>query len=743
MKNGFLLFRGLLKRRPLRLLLTALCAFFCFLSYFGLLAAHASLEAAEEAFLSRCGQADILLSCEETSPGDIREMLLAIPGVESCSTAYRCDLKGVCTDGVTRTFRLLGFDENSLLSPILTGEGPFFVSYGYLSDFGGEHLSHVTLENGAEIELRDSCYLPSYTSVYLDRFTVSANGDIVDVFTELDTVYGISGEELANLAYVNAAPGADMDDLLQRIRENGRISVDYAIPFGEEPAFSSSNQLLSLVLRICKLFPVILFGTGLLFICIFLSGVASRSKRTVAILLSDGERFSGIFWGFFLAALLSVLAGMLTSLPASFLLAQAVAKTTAGNMGIPYPGLTFPFRLLLAGVGLCLAVSLLACIVCMLTVKGRTILALKRRQKKKKVSALLDVTVSCLCSAAALTLVFTTCMYRDSVAAVREEVFFERYGYDAEIIYSDFVPLTELEKLTSFGSGTRAEPILLGSAELSFRGKTCRVLGIGISEEGTMLRLRDGDGIPARPVQNQILLAEQTAQTLGVSQGDILQTEVTYGNRSIEILCLVSGVSRQYSAFTQIISIDTVTEYLDSSGVMNGAFVKLENAGEAETLTFLSYAKGLEGVYAVQLRSGAIDRFDNRFAGVNKLTLLIILDGAILGLCLFVLMGYGTWRKNLRKNSILLMLGKSPFRIALGDLAKGFAGALLGLLLGIPFSIFAEKRILTALSTDSTVYPLILRGETLLIGTLLICVYAAVTTVGYIAATGHRAKDIL
>lgn len=746
MKNGFLLFHGFLKRYPVRLFITALCAFYCFMSYFGLLVARASLEMAEEDFLNQCGRVDILLSCEAMPPEALKEALREIDGIEAFSGVYRLDCKGICADGITRTIRLYGMSESSLLRPILNSEthtdGSFFVSYGYLSDFGGAHLAHITLENGMDLQLEGTYYLPSHTSVYIDRFTVSTNGDIVDVFTDMETIWQISGEERVNLAYINVKADAEIDTVLQDISENRAFSVEYAIPFAEDPAFSASSQLLSLVLRICGLFPFILFGTGLIFICVFLSGMASRSRMTVAVLLSDGEGFLSIFSGFFLSALLWVLFGMIASLPVSVLLAEEIAKTTTGNMGIPYAGICFPSSLLFGGIGLCLAVSLTACVICMVTVKRKTIWDLKRRRKKKKVSALLDILVFCLCSCAALTLVLTTCMYRDSVSEVREELFFERYDYDAEIIYSDFVPLTELEKLISFGD-VKAEPILLGSAELSFAGNTCRVFGMGISETETMINFRDGDGNWVYPVRNQVILAEQTAQRLRISPGDILQAQVTYGSRRIDILCRVLGLSKQYSSFTQIISVDTVTEYLDSSGVMNGALVTLSSADGENLLSFLAYAKTLDSVYAVQLRSSAITRFDRRFEGVRNLTRLTILDGIMLGFSIFVLMGYGTWKKNLRKNSILFMLGKSPFRIALGDLTKGFVGALFGFLLGIPLSIFTEKRILAILSTESTVYPLILRRETLLFGIFLICFYAAVTTAGYVVSTRYRAKDIL
>ena len=746
MNNGFMLFRGLLKRYPIRLLITALCAFYCFISYFGLFTARTTLIKAEEDFLSQCGKVDILLSCEPMTPSELKKILAEINGVESFSTAYQMDYIGDGADKVARTFRLLGFEGDSLLNPILEGEpdsgDSFYVSYGYLSDFGKEHLTNITLENGRKLQLQGVCYLPIFTSVYIDQFTVSTNGDIVDAFTDIDTIWQMSGQQQVNLAFINIDPAAKIDTVIGQIRENKALSTEYVIPFSENPALTATNEILSLADRICNLFPFILFGTGLIIICIFLSGMASRAKQTVAILLSDGESLSGIFLSFFLSAFVMILLGMVSSLPVAMLLAKGIVKITSANMGIPCAELEYSFGLVIGGMGLSIGVSLIAGAICVATVRGGSIISLKRRSKKKKISAFSDIFVFGICSAIAFVLILTTYMYRDSVSAIREELFFDRYNFDAEIIYSDFVPLTRLDEIEEYGN-VQAEPILLGSAEFSFGENGCQVSGVSLLERETMLRFRDMDGNQTYPVQNQIVLAEPTARKLGISPGDVLQTEINYGNHKIEIMCLVSGISEQYSAFTQIISIDTVTEYLDSSGVMNGALVKLNNACQEEIMDFLSYAKKLDDVYAVQLRSGAITRFDNRFEGVRKLVGLIILVGVMLGFFIFILMGYSIWRKNLRKNSILLMLGKSPLGIAVADLAKGLIGALFGFLLGIPLSIFVEKKIIAFLSTEDTLYPFIMRQEVLFGGIGLVCLYAVITIIGYTLATKYKAKDIL
>ncbi len=740
MRIGFLLFCGLIRRRPLRLVLIALCSFGCFLCYLGLGCSRDTIAAAQASFVETTGLGDIVVATEEVPEGELRDMLLHIDGVSSADEGYRYSLRCAFGDGAVRTARFFGYAEESIVSPIMQGEGDFALSYGYAADFSAEQAASLTLPDGEVVPVDAVAYLPLYTAVYIDRHTPSADGEIVDLYADVETIWNISGDRLVNYAVAELSEGADIDAVLRRIAENDVLFVEYALPAAEETAYAASAELGDVILSVCRLFPWILFAVGLLFICIFLSGLADRSRATAAVLLSDGASLSDVFYGLCLYGLFAVLLGFFAALPAGLLLARSVTDISLENMGLPGAALSFPLSYLLTGLAACAVLALLASAAGTVFLCRRSLVGLLRRVRRRKTGVVMDVLLTALCTAAAICLVTTTLFYKDSLTAVREDLFSHRYSYDAQVVYSGFVPLTRLEELERSGTVAQCEPLLLGTATLSCNGKTCDVSGMALAEGGSLISFYDADGRRMSAVGNQIVLSEWTALRLGAKTGDLVRAEVVYGGKRLEASCLVAGVSEQYSSFTELISIGTIEEYLDSSGVMNSAAVRLL---PGKTEEFLRYAESLDGVYSVQLKENAAARFDDRFSGTKRLIDLIIADGALLGFSIYLLMGYSAWRRNLKRNSILLMLGESPLRLAAADALVRLCGVALGLCLGIPASLAAARGILLFLSSDAIRYPFVLRPESLLTAVALALSYVAAVAVLYCIATAKRARDII
>lgn len=740
MKIGFLLFRGLVRRRPLRLFFIALCAFGCFLCYIGLGCSFDSISASRDFFVQQTGLGDLTVCTEEVPEGALKALLLETEGIEAAEEGLLYTVRCTCADSAVRTVRFFSYAEESLVSPILKGTGDFALSYGYTVDFPAEGVSLLTLPDGETVSVSAVAFLPAYTAVYADRHTVSADGEIVDVYTDFERLKALSGSGCVNRAVAVLKEDADREAVLAALRENDDIFIEYAIPAEEDAPYAASSELSEIILSVCRLFPWILFGVGLLFICIFLSGVADRSRLSAGTLLCDGASPSELFCGLFLFGLFAVLLGFLLSIPFSLLLAHSITTLSLKNMGTPFSGLSFPVFYLIYSLGVCFLLSLIAASAGVFFLCRRRLPELLRRVRSRRAGKAADLLLTALCTAAAMALVMTTLIYKDSLSAVRDSLFFERYSYDAQVVYSGFVPLSRLEELKSSGAVLRCEPLLLGNATLSAEKNSLEVLGLGLSEEGELLSFFAQDGAPVKAVENGIVLSQSTAERLGVEEGDLVTAEVTYGGKRIEIFCAVGGISRQFSSFTELFSLHTAEEYLDSSGVMNSAAVKI---AEGKTAEFLRYAEKLDDVYSIERKENALSRFDNRFSGTKRLIDLIAADGVLLGFSICLLMGYGAWRRNLKRNSILIMLGESPLLLAAQDGLLRLCGVLLGLAAGIPVNILGGQAILRFLSNDTVCYPFLLRADTLLLGGGLALSYAFICALLYFAATALRARDFI
>lgn len=708
MKLGTLLFRGLLRRQRLSLALIALCAMICFTGQLGLSWAGRSIAAARASFDAQCQTGDLVLYTENTEPGALEEMLLQIPGVQAVSEGMLAEpVRCTFSDGAVRSVRFFSFTSTDVVTPILAGQGELALSYGYKTGFDRDAPMTFTLPNGQQVLVNATAAMPMYTGVYIDRFIPSTDGDMVDIYAPAEQVATFTGESYVNYAAVRLEQDASADRVLESIMENKEIFVSYAAE--TEPAYDASMALETVVCRMCALFPWVMLLVGLVFVSIFLTGAAERSMESIRSLRTDGASLFPVFWGIFLFGLTGVVAGFILSLPAAGLLADFIAGVCLENMGIPGGELTVSLRYPLIGLAGSVALTLCASGIGLLAVSGSRVALLHKNHKARHLTCALITGVS---TAAAVCMAVISMLFMDSLGGVRQEQFQDRYAYDAQIVYSDFVPVTRLEELQQSGLTQRCEPMLFGTAYLSSAYGGRDVTCAGLSEE-PLLILRDTRGQTLQTPENAILLSAYTAGELHVQTGDLVEAQIRYGNTKINVLCTVAGISRQSTAFLEAVSIHTVEQYMNSSGVMNSVAVKVQPGCLEE---FCRYARTLPGVEAVQTGQAGQRRFDQRYAGTRVLIWAVIAVSVLLGFSVCLLMCHIQWRQEIRTNTVLHLLGRSAASMMLRSGLKRLWGFVPGLAVGLAAAVNLMPAVLAYLSTDSVQYPLVIGVPTLLAG---------------------------
>lgn len=164
-----LFFFALLKKRPLRLLLIALCSFGCFFCKLGLGIAADTLVYANDKLIQLCGVGDIELYSETVSCGELEKLLLSL-GASEVSEGFRYSLRCSFDDGVERTVRFIALS-GDVLKPYIKGDGEFALSYGYSADFNDTLVRKFYLPNGNQIDVSAKAYMPGLNAVYADRLT--------------------------------------------------------------------------------------------------------------------------------------------------------------------------------------------------------------------------------------------------------------------------------------------------------------------------------------------------------------------------------------------------------------------------------------------------------------------------------------------------------------------------------------------------------------------------------------------
>lgn len=711
MRLGLLLFRGLLRRHLLRAVLIGLCAMFCFTGALGLSWAGEALVSTRQGLEDSWGEADLVVYTQREAPGALEDTFSRISGVGAVSEGMLAEpIRCRFQDGQVRSVRLFALLDHQLIRPVVQGEGDLALSYGYKVDAGVEGPVVLTLPQGETVTIQATAAMPMYTGVYVDRAIVSTDGDMVDVYAPVERVTQILGECYVNYALVRLDGSLPVDQVRDQIAGSEEVFVSYVAR--REPAYEASLALEAVICRMCGLFPWIMLGVGLLFVSIFLAGVAGQCRGSIGVLRTDGAPLGAIYLGICLFALVCVLAGAILAVPAAWGLAKTILEISLENMGLPGGTLALSWPWLAVCLGGCLGACAVATGIGMLVVSGRRVARIRRRHGGRVRGRCAAVVATAVSTGAAVCMSLMSMMFMDSLDAVRQEQFSDRYGFQVQIVYEDLVPLGRLQELQEGDMVQRCEPMLYGSMALSAGDREMEVSCVALSES-PLLILRDGEGRPLPVVEDGICLSADTAARLGVGTGDLVRAKIRYGSTQIRVMCSVTGVSAQSTGFLEAVSLETVEAYLDSSGVMNSVAVTVR-PGCLEA--FRNYAQTLPGVLAVQTGEAGQRRFDRSFSGTRLLVTTVILASIALGTSVCLMMCYAQWKRELRRDTVEHLLGRSAWFLALRSSLWRLPGVVLGAVAGGFAALALMPGMLRYLSTDTIAYPQVADPGTLMTG---------------------------
>lgn len=728
MKLGLLLWKALLRRYPLRSVLIALCALFCFGGQLGLHWAGRTVDRAVRTMDTACNMSQLVVYTHGERPGTLAAALGQIPGVSAVTEACIGEpVDCLCADGQLRSVRFYALAPGGFLSPVTQGEGPW-LSWAYQNDFDGAAVARLTLPGGETLAVTETAVMPLFTGVYVDRFVPSTDGDLVDILVSWEQCRDLYRESYVNYAALRLTEDADAQAVRVAIWQQAGLQVYHVA--AEDPAYAAALSLGALVTRVCDLYPWIMLGVGLLFVWVFLAGLAGRNAHSLGLLRAQGAGNGAIFGALALFGLTAVLIGLVCSLPVARSLGGYIAKTTLGNMGIPYPGLAADAASLLPSVLGAVAVSVAGAGLSMVSVSDMPAAERQPTRGPGTNHWLRCAGITAVSTAACVCMAVMALLFLNALDALRQEQFSDRYGYDVQLVYEDFVPVSRLQELEATGLTLRCEPMLLGSVELYTEEASLETAAVGLSAT-PLLTLRDARGAALEIPENGILLCGATADRLQLRVGDLAQLRIRYGQVCIEALCRVAGISSQSTGFIQAVSLATVEQYLNSSGVMNSVAVKVS---DRNLEAFAQWAAGQPQVLAVQTGLAGQLRFDQRYQGTRALMWVIIGVSVLLGLSVSLLMCYMQYRREFRKNTVLHMLGQALPTLLWQSARRRLLGWIPGLAGGLCGALLITPWLLRFLSTDAVVYPFVPTVGTLAVGVGLCLLYEAACLAMYAAA---------
>ncbi|HEY7955282.1 MAG TPA: ABC transporter permease, partial [Polyangia bacterium] len=312
--------------------------------------------------------------------------------------------------------------------------------------------------------------------------------------------------------------------------------------------------------------------------------------------------------------------------------------------------------------------------------------------------------------AAALVLVLTTGAMLDSMRATVGALFHDARRYDLRVDFAAPEPLAEVQRrLGHLAGALRVEgvlslPVTLKSGERS----ATDVLVDGLEPDARLLRAVDLAGRPVALAPGAIVLTHALASRLHVGVGDPVTVRVDALGReaSMKVGGFADAVlGKTASARSADLARDFGMDGQVTSAVLT---VRASELGAARrAVAALPDAAHVEDAAALRAQIGAV-------MGLGWLMLLAMLGFSVV-LAAAILFNTATLGILERRREIatLRALGRTLREIAVGLTLEHALICVVGLLLGLPLSVLAIRRVLALYSSDLFRLPFVLSPATL------------------------------
>ena len=160
-------------------------------------------------------------------------------------------------------------------------------------------------------------------------------------------------------------------------------------------------------------------------------------------------------------------------------------------------------------------------------------------------------------------------------------------------------------EITALPGVLAAEPVRHAAARLRFNGREERAALTGAPREAELSRLIDRGGQAVTPPPGGLVLSRDLAAALGAEPGDVIEVEITEGNRPVLSMPLARVVTTMVGSGA-LVEIGDLNALLGEGHVVTGAYLRIDPA-QADTL--YERLKAAPFIAGVGLQNEARSRF--------------------------------------------------------------------------------------------------------------------------------------
>jgi putative ABC transport system permease protein len=369
------------------------------------------------------------------------------------------------------------------------------------------------------------------------------------------------------------------------------LPVSQLIPRSQQYSLRFTNADLQSFALFVPVLEIVFAAVGLILLGLSLRRMVHAQRRELGTMLAIGYSRPAVLTTVILPAALLAIPGALVALVTAVGIAHLVAATYSSSVGFPAivdrlePGPLAQTAGLAVGATL-LAATLPAWMLLRLTpaaaMRGDPAVHFGLPGPLRRATAamsppvayalrslgrqplLTGATVASL--AAAIGLGAAMSMLATSTNAALDAAFATQ-KWTAEVDLAQPMPVSSAVALAGGAGATAVEPVVGGPAQLGYATHATDVMIVGLPSSPALDQLRIISG--AAPQSGQLLVSEQTAETLDVGVGDQLQATTAQRSRQM----VVAGIVRTLASGQSFVSYEDATSLFNSSGDATAMYV--------------------------------------------------------------------------------------------------------------------------------------------------------------------------
>ena len=716
--------------------------------------AYKTLDTSLDNYLEEARYPDGVISFEAMSVPAVSDVLSTIDDITSWEARFTMDVEAQTSAENIVTIRIFAESDGSFNKRHVIEEKANDTNLPSLS-LERKFAENNTIQAGdtLSIDLSGSTYTffvseivasPECINISRNAYTSFELTDFGYAYADYDTIMNLLGLENSVVNQVSFATQADVNGeyVAEKILDALDSSDEASSWEGDDsPVIQAIEASVEPLHTLTFSVPPLLFLAALLLSSLFFFSLIKTRRAEIGILMALGFEARHIICLYISYAITIALFGGILGTLSGIALGIVISNLYAASLDIPNIILVYPPRIIVAALLISILVLTVAALLSThqivsiepseaMRAHTPTTIQTKERGAQPKISQTplppflktcissigchkgrFALGVACLtvsCGLILLSLTFST-----SLNGALERTYNTRYDFDCQVFLDEALSIDELNtSLENIEEITAAEPALLGSITIEGSGASITTLLQGILPNTDLINLEDPNGNSLTIPESGIILAEATAQALGISVGDT----ITIGINELR----VEGISRQNLNFTQYCSLDQAAQLLGVSESANSILVcssmsKQELSTALRTLPSFSYCS-----FTSTQETDARSQLEVFNAGV----VLIVAFAIVIGYAIVHNLSTIMLVERKQEFATLKALGCSDVMIVFGTFIERIVQLLIACVLGLTLGNAGGTLLMEAMNSDLIMYVNENSFSTFLIAVLLTVSFA-------------------